>query len=104
MVAVAHANREDQRRHETDDYRRDKSPRNSDCRIGALLGQVNCTVKARENKVGVDKAGEKDNTIRRPAGRVDEFSPHKVAALFRVRLSEAGDCNNEEGYERKEDC
>lgn len=104
MVAVAHSNRKDQRGHEPNDYRGDESSRHRYCRVRALLRQVNRTVQAGEYKVGVDEAGEEDNTVGRPARGVDEFSPYKVAALFRVRLGEAGDCDHEEGYKREEDC
>lgn len=104
MVAVTHSNRKDQRGHESNDYRGDESSRHRYCRVRALLSQVNGTVQAGEYKVGVDEAGEEDNTIGRPARGVDKFSPHKVATLFRVRLGEAGDCDHEKGYEGEEDC
>lgn len=104
MVAITHSDRKDQCGHESNDHCRDQSSRNSHCRIGTLLSQVYGAIEAGEYKVGVDETGEKDNTIGRPAGRVDELLPYKIAALFRVGLGEAGDCYYEESYERKKDC
>lgn len=62
------------------------------------------TVKTRVDEVGIGQPNEEDNSVCRPARRVDKVPPDKSIGLLRLASSETGNEDNEEADKRDDNC